>query len=113
MIDWQRVAQLRDEVGSEDFGEVVEMFLDEVEAVVMRLRHADQAELHRDLHFLKGSAMNLGFGALATLCQQAETTACAGGPVSIPALVDCYSQSKRIFTTEAAMRHSTRTDRVG
>ena len=30
MIDWDRVSELRDEVGAEDFLEVVEMFLDEV-----------------------------------------------------------------------------------
>ena len=30
MIDWQRVNELRDEVGAEDFEEVVDLFLEEV-----------------------------------------------------------------------------------
>ena len=29
MIDWARVSELRDEVGAEDFDEVVELFLEE------------------------------------------------------------------------------------
>ena len=31
MIDWNRVAALREEVGAEDFDEVVELFLQEVD----------------------------------------------------------------------------------
>ena len=34
MIDWSRVNELRDEVGAEDFEEVVELFLEEVEEVI-------------------------------------------------------------------------------
>ena len=34
MIDWTRVSELRDEIGAEDFGDVVEIFLEEVEAEV-------------------------------------------------------------------------------
>ena len=37
MIEWDRVAELRDEVGAEDFAEVVELFLDEVEATLARI----------------------------------------------------------------------------
>ena len=35
MIDWNRISTLRDEVGAEDFDEVVELFLDEVEEVIL------------------------------------------------------------------------------
>ena len=31
MIDWSRVEELRDKIGAEDFDEVVELFLSEVE----------------------------------------------------------------------------------
>ena len=34
MIDWSRVSELREEVGEEDFAEVVELFLDEVDGVI-------------------------------------------------------------------------------
>lgn len=37
MIDWERVAELQSEIGADGFGEVLELFLDEVEGVVMRL----------------------------------------------------------------------------
>ena len=30
MIDWPRVKELKDEIGAEDFGEVVDLFLEEV-----------------------------------------------------------------------------------
>ena len=33
MISWERVNELRDEVGQEDFLEVVEIFLEEVDEV--------------------------------------------------------------------------------
>jgi len=38
MIDWGRLNTLRDEVGEEDFEEVVDLFLDEVESVIDRHR---------------------------------------------------------------------------
>ncbi|WP_442970022.1 hypothetical protein [Roseovarius sp. ZX-A-9] len=38
MIDWSRVAELRSEIGAEDFDEVVELFLEEVEAEISVLR---------------------------------------------------------------------------
>ena len=51
MIDWERIIVLRDEVGAEDFGEVVELFLDEVEEVISRLRATpDMSTLEEDLH---------------------------------------------------------------
>ena len=58
MIDWDRLKELRDEVGAEDFDEVVELFLDEVEGVMDRLRDSPDVDtLEEDLHFLKGSAL--------------------------------------------------------
>ena len=38
MIDWARVSELRDEVGAEDFDEVVELFLEEVDEAIAALR---------------------------------------------------------------------------
>ena len=37
MIDWARVSELRDEVGAEDFDEVVELFLEEVDEAIAAL----------------------------------------------------------------------------
>lgn len=79
MIDWARVSELRDEVGVEDFEEVVQLFLDEVEDVVNRLQDGPaSASLEADLHFLRGSALNLGFSSFSKLCLNAEQHAAAG-----------------------------------
>ena len=80
MIDWARVGELRDEIGCEDFAEVVSLFLEEADEVVQRLGAcADAKALESALHFLKGSALNLGFERLAQLCQDGERRA-AGRP---------------------------------
>jgi len=62
MIDWNRVDELRTEVGPEDFIEVVDLFLEEVDEIIDRFRNGAQEEnLEETLHFLKGSALNIGF----------------------------------------------------
>lgn len=104
MIDWGRVVQLRDEVGAAEFGPLLELFLDEVETVVMQLRVADPAKLADDLHFIRGSAINLGFSGLAALCQETET-ALARSIVQagrIDSLRGCYARSKQIFMRDLA-----------
>lgn len=106
MIDWERVANLRSEVGDDGFIEVIDLFLEETDEVIARLpRHKDAAQIGRDLHFLKGSALNLGFHALAALCQEGERAALAGAPVDLHRLVHLYADSKRSFQAALA-RHS-------
>ena len=79
MIDWARVKDLRSEIGEEDFFEVVKMFFDETDEVVANLeRTVDLATVECRLHFLKGSALNLGLSDLATLCQNGEKSAAQG-----------------------------------
>ena len=100
MIDWERVSDLRGEVGPEDFGEVVQLFLAEVEAVVERLRDdPDPARFEEDLHFLKGSALNLGFDALGALCQAGESAAAQGSAesVALGPILSCYDDSRAAF----------------
>lgn len=100
MIDWSRVEELRSEIGSEGLAEIVELFLDEVEGVVMRLMSApDPAVLEQDLHFLKGSAWNLGFAEFGALCQDGERRAAdgRGAEVDVGLVVDCYGASKAVF----------------
>ena len=107
MIDWDRVAQLRDEVGPDDFAEVVELFLEEVEEVTGRLAAGAEAEaLAEDLHFLKGSALNLGFERLGVMCQEAERLAARGeaGAVSVAPILACYEASRRSFLETLAER---------
>ncbi|OOY14680.1 histidine kinase [Thioclava sp. DLFJ4-1] len=98
MIDWDRVQELRSEIGADGFAEVVDLFLDEVEAVVMGLGgRPDRVE--EDLHFLKGSAWNLGFRDFGGACQQGERMAAAGRAVEVDlgAIRETYRLSKTQF----------------
>lgn len=103
MIHWSRVNELRDEVGAEDFREVVDLFLEEVEEVIDRLRADGSREaLEQDLHFLKGSALSLGFESFSTLCQDGERQSASGAAdtVDIDAIINNYEQSKTVFLHE-------------
>lgn len=105
MIDWMRVNELRDEIGDEGFAEVVELFLDEVEEVVARLGNApDPRSFEQDLHFLKGSAWNLGFSAFGALCQDSERRSAQGNPstADMGAILASYATSKDHFLTGLA-----------
>lgn len=98
MIDWSRIADLKSEIGDEDFAEVVDMFLEEVEEVIDKLRTAPvKSELENDLHFLKSSALNLGFSEFARLCSEGERAAAAGDGVTLAPVIDCYLASKADF----------------
>jgi len=100
LIDWHRVDELRGEVGAEDFGEVADLFLEEVAEVVARLRKGKAASYAADLHFLKGSALNLGFRKLGTICSDGERLAASGKAetVDIATLVGVYETSIAEFT---------------
>ena len=100
MIDWARVTQLRDEIGAEDFDEVAELFLLEVEDTLSRLDAArgDIGQMQELLHFLKGAAINLGFRQVSALCSQGEADAAGGRlTVDIAALKSLYAQSRAAF----------------
>lgn len=103
MIDWGQVKSLRDEVGQEDFDEVVELFLKEVEEVVERLKVSpDISNLEEDMHFLKGSAMNLGFESFSKLCQVGENLSAKGhaDELDVGSVLACYDTSKTVFLNE-------------
>ena len=98
MIDWDRVATLRAEIGVADFAEVVEMFLTESDEVIARLRKArPYPTLEAELHFLKGSALNLGFRQLAALCSQGEKQASAGKPADLAGVIASYEATRAAF----------------
>ncbi|MGI1662158.1 Hpt domain-containing protein [Palleronia sp. KMU-117] len=105
MINWDRVNELRHEVGDDDFAEVVTIFLDEVESVMHRMRGATSLESYReDLHFLKGSALNLGFRALGALCHEGQAPT-GGDPAALAAhlaeVLRIYDRSKAEFLASA------------
>lgn len=104
MIDWDRVRALRDEIGPEDFSEVVSLFLEEADEAISHLSPERGAEaLARDLHYLKGAALNLGFRALSALCQAGERRAAAGDPgFDLAGLRDTYAACRAEFEANAA-----------
>jgi HPt (histidine-containing phosphotransfer) domain-containing protein len=111
MIDWKQVQQLEDDVGSEDFAEVVALFLDEVEETLAPLRNPDTVDLDRIgeiMHFLKGSAYNLGFRAFGDFCSRGEELAKSGkaAEVDLPLTVSLYEQSKAEFLADASLHCS-------
>ena len=100
MIDWARVSELRDEVGAEDFDEVVELLLEEVDEAIAALRDLmDLSKLEPKCHFLKGSALNIGFREFANLCQADEAAAAAGlgEDVEIAVIVQSYAAAREVF----------------
>lgn len=100
MIDWDRVMQLRDDVGGDEFASLLEMFIDEVEVVIMRLDADDRMQLCHDMHFLKGCALNLGFSDFGAICDRAERQAASEATtitVDLDGLRACYSRSKQLF----------------
>lgn len=101
MICWSRVNELRDEVGCEDFDEVLEIFFEEVDEVIDRLRASPNPKTYEaDLHFLKGSALNLGFSEFAELCGKGEKTASENNAESIDlsAVFQSYENSQSEFS---------------
>lgn len=96
MLDWNRIRELRGEVGDDEFRVILELFLDEVESVIMRLASERGARLASQLHFLKGCARNLGFRQFARLCDEGEAAVIAQGDraVDIDALLNSYARSK-------------------
>lgn len=109
MIDWSRVEELRDEIGSDDFAEVVEIFLEEVEEIITVISdEVPQDKVEGHLHFLKGSALNLGFDDFSTLCQAGETAAAKGAfdTIDLPQVVTCYETSKVEFLSALSDRYA-------
>lgn len=111
MIDWAQVKQLEDDIGAEDFGEVIVIFLEEVEETIDKLRGTNalpDGELESTMHFLKGSALNLGFQDFAEYCSQSESKAKEGlgGDVELGQVVTLYDASKVEFLTSASAHTS-------
>lgn len=103
MIDWQRVAELRDEIGTEDFDEVVDIFLEEVEETLERMHTTKSSDTtSEDMHFLKGSALNMGFQALSAVCEKGEALSeqHLAHTVDLTMIEECYQASKRMFLAE-------------
>ncbi len=99
MIDWDRIAQLRRDIGEDDFDEVIDIFVDEVEGIIDRLRDAASPEqIADDLHSLKGSASNLGFSAVTQACTAGAAQALRDGE-------GCFDPTELLQTYEVSKAH--------
>ena len=102
MIDWGRIDELRDEVGEEDLIEVIELFCEEVAEVMDKLSTAETKELPGQIHFLKGSAQNIGIRNLADLCMAIESEICSD-PAYVPntsILQDAFASARRALSEQ-------------
>ena len=107
MINWDRVAELREEVGVDDFAEIIELFLEEADAIIELLRDGQGlSDIEAHLHFLKGSALNLGFAQFADLCQAGETAAAQGrsDSVDLGAIITVYDSARAVFLEQSPKR---------
>jgi histidine phosphotransfer protein HptB len=105
MIDWKRVEELREEIGDDDFVEVAGMFLEEADQTIEALSDGLAPEdVEGQLHFLKGSALNLGLADLAAICQDGERRAASGNgaQVDLGQIIAVYHASRAALTGRLA-----------
>ncbi|MEM1272471.1 MAG: Hpt domain-containing protein [Pseudomonadota bacterium] len=93
MIDWDRVEELRDEIGDDDFVEVGRLFLSEIESKLAEMGTAS-AFSSADFHYLRGSAANLGFIEFAQCCAAAESEAKSNGPVNFAEVKQSFARAR-------------------
>lgn len=100
-MDWDRIRDLRADVGEDDLGGIIALFLEETDAVVAQLAaYRSAGELRSDLHFLKGSALNIGMASFAQACQAAEEQlSCDNGSVDIDLILGLYVQSREALVS--------------
>jgi len=103
MIDWARVEELKTDMGADDFDEVIDLFLSEIETTLDGMGQSGSDTLAKDIHFLKGSAANVGFEQLCAMCRKSEL---APNDVDISDIARCYFESKTIFLSELEARHA-------
>ena len=99
MIDWNRVSELRSEVGEDDFDEVLVMFFDELADVLENLGTGGVEAIKRDLHMLKGSAINIGLADVSTLCRDCEMALAANpdNAIDLNAIRTAFVVSKKMI----------------
>jgi histidine phosphotransfer protein HptB len=93
MIDRARLTELKQEIGEEDFGEVAEIFLEEMDEMLTALCADPAAIVPAAFHGLRGSASNLGFSGFATACIDAEKRSQSGEMIDMEPLVALFRAS--------------------
>lgn len=105
MLDWTHIIRLRQEVGEDSFAEIVDLFFAEVNEVFERIRN--NGAKHTDMHFLKGSAANLGFAEFSKACQIAEHALLTeDGEADIQSVFSSFEASCESFSEGLAKRRA-------
>ncbi|MHA7887237.1 MAG: Hpt domain-containing protein [Roseicyclus sp.] len=91
MIDRHRLNALREDIGEEDFADVVCLFIGEIGEKLTQLQAAPQGATADDFHFLRGSAVNLGLTAFAEACTGAEGACRAGQPPDVAGVARAFA----------------------
>ncbi len=97
LIDRNRLKELRQEIGEEDFHDVAAVFLEEISETLDALSANPGLARAEDFHGLRGSALNLGFSAFAEACFAAETMIDAGRRPDLVRLDWLYLESLAAF----------------
>ena len=110
MINAARIQELKDEVGEDDLIEVIELFCEEVEEVLDALETTEQSQIPAQLHFLKGSALNIGLDAVSDLCKEQELRLKADPAASadIASIRAAYDTAKTALLKPGTSRPHTR-----
>lgn len=93
LVDWDRLEALREDIGEEDFADVACVFVSEIDAKLEALAASGTTVTADDFHFLKGSAANLGFVAMARACEAAEVACRNGTPPALDAVTLGFMQA--------------------
>ncbi len=83
-VDWDRLNELRSDIGEEDFADVAILFVAELQESLDGL--TPETAKAADFHFLRGSAANLGFTALVEACSAAEAACNASASPDVAAV---------------------------
>jgi len=90
MLDLDQLETLRAEIGADGFAEVADLLVCEIADGITALgTQPTGADLSAQFHYLKGSALNLGFRDFAALYAQGEQ----GLPVDTAALQQVFDAS--------------------
>jgi HPt (histidine-containing phosphotransfer) domain-containing protein len=92
-IDWNHLNSLRDDIGAEDFADVVLLFFAEIGEKLDEMRNSEDQPTPDDFHFLRGSAANLGFVDLVNACQRAESACLNGTQPDLTAIMRTYEDA--------------------
>lgn len=97
MIAWDRVAELREEIGEDSFAEVIEMFVEEAEELSDAIAEAGPDQMEGAMHAMKSTALNLGLSELAEICAVGELAAAAGrsDEVDVAGVLLCYRRARK------------------